>query len=110
MVLLNRPEYRSAFQGDLEFRECTAIRIAEPRLDAPLENTPYLYQLWGTMTVRPETGSHPAIGGWLQVTWARGRITSVYHMFQLMVRCSPVLRVVDGFYIAYFATTCSPAG
>lgn len=51
MVLLNRPSYRSAFQGYLEFNKAVATRFDEPRLDAPLANLPELYQLWCTMMV-----------------------------------------------------------
>lgn len=51
MVLLNRPAYRSAFQGYLEFRRSYAVRIDEPRIETPLENVPALYQLCGTMAV-----------------------------------------------------------
>ena len=51
MVLLNRPSYRSAFQGFREFHKSAAMRMDEPRLDAPLCDVPYLYQLWGTMAV-----------------------------------------------------------
>jgi len=51
MVLMNRPEYRSVFQGFLEFQKIAAMRVDEPKLDAPIQNVPYLYQLWGTMSV-----------------------------------------------------------
>lgn len=51
MVLLNRPPYRAAFQGFMEFHRDAVIRMDEPRLDAPLENVPFLYQVWGTMVV-----------------------------------------------------------
>jgi len=51
MVLLNRPAYRAAFQGFIEFRQATPVRLNEPMLDAPIENVPHLYQLWGTMVV-----------------------------------------------------------
>ena len=51
MVLLNRPSYRSAFRGFIEFHKRAAMRVVEPRLDEPLENLPDLYQLWGTLVV-----------------------------------------------------------
>jgi hypothetical protein len=51
MVLLNRPSYRSAFQGFIEFHKSAAMRMDEPRLDAPLADVAFLYQLWGTMAV-----------------------------------------------------------
>jgi len=51
MVLLNRPAYRAALEGYLELHRSLAIRVEDPRLDAPLENLPALYQLWGTMEV-----------------------------------------------------------
>jgi predicted component of viral defense system (DUF524 family) len=51
MVLLKRPPYRAALEGYLEFHRSLAVRLEEPALDAPLENLPYLYQLWGTLEV-----------------------------------------------------------
>jgi predicted component of viral defense system (DUF524 family) len=51
MVLTNRPEYRAMFQGFLEFRRSPFVRLDLPELDAPLENLPKLYQVWGTLTV-----------------------------------------------------------
>jgi PD-(D/E)XK nuclease superfamily len=35
----------------LEFRRTVSVRLDEPALEAPLENLPYLYQVWGTLTV-----------------------------------------------------------
>lgn len=35
----------------MEFHRDAVIRMDEPRLDAPLENVPFLYQVWGTMVV-----------------------------------------------------------
>jgi hypothetical protein len=51
MVLLRRPPYRAALEGYLEFRRSASIRLEEPKLDAPLENLPDLYQTWGTLEV-----------------------------------------------------------
>lgn len=51
MVLLKRPPYRAALEGYLEFHRSLAVRLEEPALDAPLENLPYLYQLWGTLEI-----------------------------------------------------------
>jgi hypothetical protein len=51
MVLIRRPPYRAALEGFLEFRRSVAVRLEEPALEAPLENLPRLYQLWGTLAV-----------------------------------------------------------
>lgn len=51
MVILKRPHYRAALEGYLELHRSLAVRMEDPRLDAPLENVPGLYQLWGTMQV-----------------------------------------------------------
>jgi predicted component of viral defense system (DUF524 family) len=51
MVFLNVPAYRAAMQGYFEFSKSYSVRVDDPRLDAPLENMPTLYQLWGTMAV-----------------------------------------------------------
>jgi hypothetical protein len=51
MVLLNRPPYRAALEGYLEFQRRVSVRLEESALEAPLENLPQLYQLWGTLEV-----------------------------------------------------------
>jgi predicted component of viral defense system (DUF524 family) len=51
MVLLRRPEYRSALEGYLDFRRSASVRLEEPALEAPLENLPSLYETWGTLQV-----------------------------------------------------------
>lgn len=51
MVLLKNPVYNTALECYLEFRKSSTIRLLEPRLDAPLENLPYLYELWCTLEV-----------------------------------------------------------
>jgi hypothetical protein len=49
MVLLKRPEYRSLLQGYLHFRRSAFVELDEPTLEAPLENLPHLYEVWGTL-------------------------------------------------------------
>ena len=51
MALAKRPAYRAALEGYLEFRQSYAVRLDEPALEAPLENLPVLYQLWGTLLI-----------------------------------------------------------
>jgi predicted component of viral defense system (DUF524 family) len=51
MVLLRRPAYHAALQGYLEFRKSPGVYLEEPMLETPLENLPYLYQIWGTLEV-----------------------------------------------------------
>lgn len=51
MVLLKRPAYQAALQGYLEFQKSPGTYIAEPKLERPLENLPFLYQAWGTLKV-----------------------------------------------------------
>lgn len=51
MVLQARPDYRAALEGFLEFQRSVAVRLEEGAVDAPLENLPHLYQLWGTLQV-----------------------------------------------------------
>jgi hypothetical protein len=81
MVLIKRAPYRAALEGYLEFRRTSVVQLDEPALDAPLENLPYLYQLWGTMEVLTEL---------LDVSASFG-----YHMrSQRLVR-----HCADGFYV-----------
>jgi hypothetical protein len=51
MALTKRPAYRAALEGYLEFYRSAMVRMDTPALEAPLENLPYLYQLWGTLQV-----------------------------------------------------------
>ena len=64
MVLTKRPEYREALEGFLEFRRRALIQLREAALDAPLENLPELYQVWGTLTVIDELLSVAAEHGY----------------------------------------------
>ncbi|MFW6359378.1 MAG: nuclease domain-containing protein, partial [Chroococcales cyanobacterium] len=51
MVILKRPSYRAALEGYLDFIKTTTVRLEDSALNAPLENLPKLYQLWGTLLV-----------------------------------------------------------
>jgi hypothetical protein len=51
MVLLKRPAYRAVLEGFLEFCRQIEVRLDQWALDVPLQNLPYLYQLWGTLQV-----------------------------------------------------------
>lgn len=44
-VLSKRPEYRSLLEGYLRFRRSAFIQLDDPRLEAPLEELPELYDL-----------------------------------------------------------------
>lgn len=51
MVLQRRPAYRAALDGLLAFLRSSGARLDAPSLDAPLDNLPSLYELWGTLQV-----------------------------------------------------------
>ena len=51
MVLLRRPEYRAALEGYRAFCQSLRIELRDDRIESPLENLPYLYELWGTLRV-----------------------------------------------------------
>jgi predicted component of viral defense system (DUF524 family) len=51
MVLLKRPAYRAVLEGFLEFCRQMEVRLEQSALDVPLQNLPYLYQIWGTLQV-----------------------------------------------------------
>ena len=51
MVLLRRPPYLAALTGFLEFLRHPAVLFDDPKVEAPLENLPYLYQSWCTLQV-----------------------------------------------------------
>jgi predicted component of viral defense system (DUF524 family) len=66
MVLLNRPAYRAVLDGYLELHRRIAARFEDPALDTPLENLPYLYQIWGTLQVIRAVLDSGADLGWVQ--------------------------------------------
>ena len=51
MVLTREPRYRAMLDRYLEYHRSVWATIAEPALDTPLENVPFLYELWGTLLV-----------------------------------------------------------
>jgi hypothetical protein len=51
MVLLKKPAYRAILEDYLALFKQTAIRLEEPRLNNPLYEFPYLYQLWASLKV-----------------------------------------------------------
>lgn len=51
MVLLNIPIYRAIFEGFIQFQKTITVNLEENELKAPLENSPVLYQKWGTLKV-----------------------------------------------------------
>src|SRR5690606_28241149 len=51
MVLLNVPIYRLAMNSFLEFQQSITANIDKDNIESPLENTPFLYQKWGTLKV-----------------------------------------------------------
>ncbi|OUL23292.1 hypothetical protein BV378_21660 [Nostoc sp. RF31YmG] len=51
MVLLKLPAYHATLKGYLEFIRSPAVYLDSPDLNAPLENLPKLYQIWGTLWV-----------------------------------------------------------
>lgn len=65
MVLLERPPYRAAFEGFLEFRRSSAARLDDPALEAPLEHLHHLYQTWGVLNVVDVTLEHARAAGYL---------------------------------------------
>ena len=49
MVLLKKPPYRAVLDGYLDLLKQTLVRLEEPALATPLNQFPFLYQLWGTL-------------------------------------------------------------
>lgn len=64
MVLLKRDPYRAALEGLLELHRRVAVQLKAPGLEAPLENLPGLYQLWGTLQVADALLHVAAEHGW----------------------------------------------
>jgi hypothetical protein len=49
MVLLNNPAYHGALEGLLDLHRRAGVRLDEPKLEAPLEQLPSLYETWGAL-------------------------------------------------------------
>ncbi|HSU17509.1 nuclease domain-containing protein [Longimicrobium sp.] len=64
MVLLKRDPYRAALAGLLELHRRVAVQLQAPEMEAPLENLPALYQLWGTLHVADALLDAAAGHGW----------------------------------------------
>jgi hypothetical protein len=64
MVLLKRDPYRAALEGLLELHRRVAVQLKNPGMEAPLENLPGLYQLWGTLQVADALLHVAAEHGW----------------------------------------------
>ena len=64
MVLMKRMEYRAAYEGFIEFRRNRSVHLEEPAMEEPLNNLPYLYQLWCTLVVIDEVVATAAGQGW----------------------------------------------
>ena len=67
-VLLRRPAYRAALEGFVRFRRCARIRLDHPAMDAPMQDVPALYELWGTLIVLSEILALADTGGWQVVS------------------------------------------
>jgi hypothetical protein len=51
MVMARRPAYRAVFKGLEDLRRSLSVRLDDPGIEAPLENLPWLYQVWTTLIV-----------------------------------------------------------
>ena len=51
MVLLKSPAYRAVFEDYLALYKKSSVRLEEPALKTPLNNFPFLYQLWANLRV-----------------------------------------------------------
>ncbi len=51
MVLLKNPAYRAVLEDYLALFEQSTVTLEEPAINAPLNNFPYLYQLWANLNV-----------------------------------------------------------
>lgn len=51
MVLQKRPPYRAAYEGWIEFRRSRTVNLELEAMERPLDNLPYLYEVWCTLVV-----------------------------------------------------------
>jgi hypothetical protein len=50
-VLQHRPEYRAAFSAYKAFIESVRVELHQEERSSPLQNLPYLYELWASLSV-----------------------------------------------------------
>ena len=63
-VLLRRPDYRAALDGYVRFRRSARVHLDHPAMDAPMQDVPTLYELWGTVMVLTELLDVAQATGW----------------------------------------------
>lgn len=51
MVLLKKPAYRAVLEDYLALYKQTPVRLEEPKISDPVNEFPYLYQLWANLKV-----------------------------------------------------------
>jgi hypothetical protein len=51
MVLLKLPAYQSVLEAYFELHRSLAVQLDETAIDAPLDNLPRLYELWGSLSI-----------------------------------------------------------
>jgi len=64
MVLRNRPDYRLAYRRWIEYRRQATLSIDLSEREAPIENTPYLYEVWATLLALDALLAEGAAQGW----------------------------------------------
>jgi hypothetical protein len=64
MVLLKEPPYRAAMEAYLAFQKRLAVQLEDTAMEAPLKNTPYLYEVWGSLEVLSALTEAAAIRGY----------------------------------------------
>lgn len=76
MVLLRRPAYRAMMEAYTRFQRRLTVRLDES-LEAPLQNLPRLYQVWGTLMIVERLLSAASNAGYrLQTQRLAGRDSS----------------------------------
>jgi predicted component of viral defense system (DUF524 family) len=87
MVLLNVPAYKAIFEGFIDFQKVISSNINDPDLESPLENTPSLYQKWGTLKV---------LANLLALGVENGYVVKKQSLFKSMIGDSIIGLIPDG--------------
>lgn len=65
MVIIKRPDYRAAMEGYLQLHRKIAVHNDISESEVSLNNTPMLYQQWGSLMVIDRLVALSAIHGWV---------------------------------------------
>lgn len=95
MVMLQREEYREAYEGWLAFHRSQSVRLKSEAILEPIENLPALYQLWATLRLVIALAKHAVDTGFRMVDQRLVRTLRGTHFVEVLPDGQPMLLLRD---------------